>query len=142
MPDFGECEERLSFRKIVRKEKSRRFVILNPKCVPVRVVHIDGCVIRDPAKLRCDYLFIPTRSPAEIYVEFKGDDVGHAIKQIEATIPEVSEDIHRLGKHCFIVCGRVAPYLGTQIQKARSRFQRRFNARLKLKKDVIEHTLS
>ncbi|MGB2820414.1 MAG: hypothetical protein WBF17_05500, partial [Phycisphaerae bacterium] len=77
-----------------------------------------------------------------IYVELKGSAVGQGIKQIEATIPRVSEDARKLAKHCYIVSRCVPPKLLTRIQRAKVRFRRDYNAGLTVKNKVAEHKLA
>lgn len=138
MRDFPGCEKRVRKPQIVRKSSRSRFVIRNRDRVCVRVIDIDGCVITEG--LRCDYLFIPIGDPAEIYVELKGSGVRHGIRQIEATIPQVSEDARKSPKHCYIVSNRV-PKVQTDVQRAKVRFRRDYSAVLTVKNGVVKHKL-
>ena len=139
MRDFGECERPSRKPEIVVRERGCRFVVKNRKRISVRIVEIDDCVLTEG--LRCDWLFVATGNPTEIYVELKGSDIGHAIEQIKATIPEVSEDERSVPKHCYIVGRRVPPGVRTQVQLSRIRFRRAYNAVLTVKNKVAEHTL-
>ncbi len=146
MPDFGECEEQVRDRQIVRRDpdgskgkSSPKFVIQNPDRACVRVVQIDNCVITDG--LRCDWLFVAMGDPTEIYVELKGSDVGHAIEQIGETIAKVSEDVRTAPKRCYIVCTHVRPQLLTKIQRAQASFRRDCNAELKVRNMVVRQEL-
>ena len=139
MRDFGRCEERVCHPTIVREEKSRKFVIRNPGRVAVRVIRIDGCVITEGP--RCDWLFVPAGDPTEIYVELKGSAVRRGIEQIEATIPQVSEDARGLVKHCYIVSRRV-PKVQTDVQLAKAHFRQAYSAVLTVKSREAEHDLS
>jgi len=140
MRGFGQCEEVVCHPRIVREEKSRKFTINNPDRIPVRVVKIDGCVITKGR--RCDYLFIPESGEIEIYVELKGSGILDAIKQIETTIPQVSQDQRKLSKHCYIVTKGVHPSLATKRQKAMVRFRNEFNAALTVREKVATHSLA
>ena len=139
MRDFGECEKPCRKPEIVVRERGSRFVLKNPKGIKVRVVEIDGCVIKEGP--RCDWLFVATGDPTEIYVELKGSDIGHAIKQIKATIPQVSENARSVPKQCYIVGRRVPPGARPQVQLAQLRFPRAYSAKLMVRNSVAEHEL-
>jgi len=138
MRDFGQCEQVLRHPQIVRREKSREFRILNPGRLPVRVIRIDGCVItRGP---RCDWLFLASGDPTEIYVELKGSGIRRPVKQLEATIVAVSDHVHKAPKRCYIVTSRV-PRVQTIEQIAGDRFRRHYSAKLKVFSKVGQHRL-
>ncbi|MCX7044181.1 MAG: hypothetical protein NTX50_01675 [Candidatus Sumerlaeota bacterium] len=136
MANFGECEKTRSDPRIVLREKRSEICFLNPLRKAIREVRIDGCVIRDG--LRCDYLLIV--GCTEHYVELKGCDVDHAVKQIETTIRKVSADAKRLEKHSYIVSSR-CPALSPQIQGWKIKFRKEFNSSLQLKNRCMEQNL-
>lgn len=131
MPSFPECEKYKSDEKIVLQEKKSKITFLNPDRVKVLKIRVDGCVIKDNNSLRCDYMLIPN-SELEIYVELKGSDVQYAVKQIEATIQALSDDLKKKKKLCFVVSTRV-PKQTTSIQQIQSQFKKKFNASFRVK---------
>ena len=136
MANFGECEKTRSDSRIVLREMRSVICFLNPSRKEIREVRIDGCVIRDG--LRCDYLLIVDST--EHYVELKGSDVDHAVKQIETTIRRISADATRLAKHSYIVSSR-CPALSPQIQVWKSRFKKEFNSSFQIKNRYMEQKL-
>ena len=76
-------------------------------------------------------MLIPN-SELEIYVELKGSDVQYAVKQIEATIQALSDDLKKKKKLCFVVSTRV-PKQTTSIQQIQSQFKKKFNASFRVK---------
>jgi hypothetical protein len=144
MRDFGRCEKSARGKLIGRQAKGKKFTIHNPGKVKVRVIEIDGCVFtKETDGLRCDWLFVPTGGNVEIYVELKGSDIGHGIKQLESTIqnPKVSEGVCTAPKYCYIV-SRSCPALPTTLQRAKERFKKQYAAKLIVKNRLVEHDLT
>ena len=141
MRDFGRCETTESGAAIVRTAKFRTFRLVNPHRVKVQIIEVDGCFITEG--LRCDWLFVPTSDHLEVYVELKGSDVRHAIRQIEETIPQVSADARTAPKCCYVVSrGGHRPSMRTYIQNAAARFRRAYSAQLKTTgQGAATHTL-
>lgn len=142
MRDFGRCEElKCEHRIPVKPEKGKKFTIVNPNKAKVRVIRIDGCVITDG--LRCDWLFVPEGGGVQIYLELKGSDVGHGIKQLESTIknPKVTEGVHTIPKYCYIIysSNSMRP---VKLAAAKTRFKREYAAKLIPKKWQAEHNLT
>jgi len=133
MRSFPECEECNCNSKIPIKEPPNRseIIFLNPDAIAVRKIKVDGCVIKDNKTLRCDYILIPG-DDVEIYIELKGSDINHAVKQIESTIRKLSENPAKLKKLCFIVSTRV-PKQGTNTQNLQVQFKKKFNASFRVK---------
>jgi hypothetical protein len=103
-----------------------------------RKIRIDDCVpIQGPA---CDYLVVASDG-REHFVELKGKNVEHAIKQLESTIPQLS--LHIQSKKeiwCFIVCSE-SP-ISTKTQKFKEQFKKKFKATLKVKTGECEHMIA
>lgn len=137
MRDFGKCESVISHRKIVLQERRSRIVFGNESRRSVRVVEIDGCVITQGP--RCDYLVIPY-SQVEHYVELKGGDFSHAVRQLERTIREVSEAPKAGEKCCFVVSTR-CPRLTPRIQALSVRFKRQYNSVLIITRSGYKHPI-
>ncbi len=140
MKRFPKCEDNRNDSRIVLQENKSKILFLNPKKEDIVVVHVDGCAIDDPETLRCDYALIPC-DDVEIYVELKGSDVQHAVKQLESTLKLISDDYRQTKKLCFIVSTRV-PKQTTNIQKIQSNFKKKFNADFRVKNIQDEYDLS
>jgi len=142
MRDFGKCEKTRCDPVIPVEAHNCRFVIRNPKRLEVRVVDIE-CFLKDADWPRCDWLFVPAGDPTEVYVELKRTYDSAAIRQIEETIPRVSENKSSVPKVCYIVSlHNPVPRWDTTLQRARTRFGKRYNARLLTKKTPTEHKLT
>ncbi len=135
MNNFGKCEQIVNHSQIVLKEKRSKITFENGFHKNVRIIKIDGCVITEG--LRCDYLVI-TENKIENYVELKGSNILHAVKQLEQTISKVSEDPTRWVKYCFVISTR-CPLLTTKIQNIKYIFKKQYNAKLIIKNLQCQH---
>lgn len=140
MKSLPTCEEHLTHTKIVLQENKSKIIFLNPNQVNILKIRVDGCVISDNDTLRCDYALIPSTG-VEIYVELKGSDIAHAVKQIESTIELLSAAPQKIKKLCFIVSTRV-PKQTTNVQQLQSQFKKKFNASFRIKNIQDEYDLS
>ena len=100
-------------------------------------VEVDACVITEGP--RCDWLVRvdDAISKEEVYVELKGSDLRHAVAQLEATIDRLCAGGGRLRKRCYVVFSR-NPLTGTDVQRYKARFHRRFGAVFNLERDRAE----
>lgn len=126
MKSLPECEEYRTDTKIVLQENRSKITFLNPNQDKILTIKIDGCVISDNNVLRCDYAIVLSNE-VEIYIELKGSDISHAVKQIESTIKLLWEDPKKRRKLCFVVSTRV-PRQTTRVQNLQSQFKKNFNA--------------
>ena len=76
-------------------------------------IKIDGCEIIDNNVLKCDFMIIKNDEAIEIYIELKGSDIQHAIKQIMATID--SKGSKSAAKYGVVVATSIPP--GTTLNK-------------------------
>jgi hypothetical protein len=107
MKSFPECERVKRDPRIVLEENKRKITFLNHNRRMIRKIKVDGCVFeKGDSTLRCDYALDPGNG-VEIYVELKGSDIEHAVKQLESTITQISKDARKAKKLCFIVSSRV-----------------------------------
>ena len=67
-----------------------------------------------------------------MYIELKGQDLEHAMKQISSTITKLSSDPKKSEKRSYIICTR-SPLSSTQIQTFKRIFKRDFNSTLEIK---------
>ncbi len=121
------CNENTRNRIVSVKERGKKFQIINESSSLVNKVTVDGCYIKEG--LKCDYLFeIIQKEAVEkvFYVELKGKDVEHGIKQLEATINHCRSEHQNSEKKCYIVASRY-PKSSTSSQKLKSKFRRRNN---------------
>jgi hypothetical protein len=140
MKRFPQCEKYRTDTKIVFQESKSKMTFLNLNQDKILTVKVDGCAICDNETLRCDYALVPF-AEIEIYVELKGHDIHHAVKQIESTIRLLSDDPKKIRKLCFVVSTRV-PKQTTTIQQLQSQFKKKFNANFRIKNNQDEFDLS
>lgn len=140
MKSLPECEEYKSDARLVLQENKSKITFLNPRQNQVLIIRVDGCVIKDNKILRCDYAIVPC-DEVEIYVELKGSDISHAVKQIESTIKLLSDNPQKTKKLCFVVSTRV-PKQSTSVQQLQSQFKKKFNASFRIKNVQDSYDLS
>ena len=131
-----ECIQKVRSRLIVFEEKRSKLTIVNNKGITATRVKVDGCEINEG--IRCDYLLIADN--VEHFIELKGQDIEHAIKQIQRTIRLLSSDSRSSSKVSFVVCTR-SPMTSATIQNYRVNFLREFNSQLHVKGPTFEYHL-
>jgi len=77
-----ECSEIVDHKEIVFKENRSKLTILNPNRLIGKRLEVDGCEITEG--IRCDYLLLI--KSLEMFIELKGQDIHHAIEQLERTM--------------------------------------------------------
>lgn len=138
MKEFQGCETVTSDPDIVvsdpgSKNKRSKFRLRNSKRNSIKVIQVDSCAIKNG--IRCDYLLIlPNKK--ELYVELKGSDVKHAVKQIARSIDLLSCNCQSVVKLCFIASTR-CPINSTDIQILKKKFRKEYNAKLIIKNGEI-----
>ncbi len=81
---MSSCIQSVNHSQIKCEEKQSKFVLLNPQRKPVDYITVDGCIYpRGHHDLCCDYAL--NFDNTTVFVELKGSDIAHAIKQILAT---------------------------------------------------------
>lgn len=118
------------------KEKRSTFRFLNPDQKKVKCILVDGCALTMGD--RCDHLLVDENG-VEHFIELKGCDIMHAVKQLESSIKQLSTNKGR--NYSFIVSTR-SPLTGPDIQIFKKKFKQRYNSELIVKTIVCEHTHS
>jgi len=81
---MSNCIQSVSDSNIKCEEKQSKFILLNPECKPVDYITVDGCIYpRGHHELCCDFAL--NFEDKTVFVELKGSDITHAIKQVLAT---------------------------------------------------------
>lgn len=111
------------------KEQRSLLNLINTDEVDSTKVDVDGCEIDDDG-IKCDYLHIA--KGIEMYIELKGQDIPHALKQIERTINLLSSNAKTQVKISYIICTR-SPLSSTEIQSYDREFRRKYNSKLIVK---------
>jgi hypothetical protein len=121
------CRTKSCQKLFVFEEKRSKLTLENVKEVESEIIKVDGCEISDQTA-RCDYLL--TTEQLEMYVELKGQDINHAIIQIESTIERLSTG--NRAKRAYIICARV-PMASPELQMLALQAKKRLNYALIVK---------
>jgi hypothetical protein len=125
---YKTCSKITNNKKVSLEENKSKIVFHNQSQKDLELVKVDGCLITDG--LRCDYLIIEDNN-FEHFVELKGCDVSHAIKQLTASFKlSVCSKTHE--KKAYIVSSR-CPVSSPEIQILKLKFKKDFNALLSIK---------
>lgn len=111
------------------KEQRSSLILENKEQVSSIKIHVDGCEIDDDG-IRCDYLHIA--KGIEMYIELKGQDLTHAMHQIERTMKKLSSNLQKQLKISYIICTR-SPLSSTEIQNYDRQFRSKYNSKLIIK---------
>lgn len=80
--------------RTVAKEKGRKFSIKNKSKKTVCKVRVDSCLLTEPNKKKCDFLFKVCETERYFLVELKGTDVNYAVEQIESTFATLNSKLN------------------------------------------------
>ena len=88
-----DCLEFSDKRKILKvEENSRKFEGINAKQKPFELYRVDDCLITEGQ--RCDYLLLNCSEELVAYlIELKGSDLIHAVRQIDTTLSQFSNEL-------------------------------------------------
>ena len=104
---------------------ARSAILLNFERVQIRRIRMDGC-LAPTGSVTADWI-ISKPQAADVVVELKGKNVGHAVDQIEATLTFWStHDEHANGQviGAWIVCSEY-PRASTKVARYRERLRAR-----------------
>lgn len=110
----------------VFSEQRSQLTLKNKDEVKSTKIHVDGCEIDDDG-IRCDYLHLAKE--IEIYIELKGQDLLHAMNQIQRTIKILGSKKKGQVRVCYIICTR-SPLATTEIQHYGRYFKAKYNSKL------------
>ncbi|MBD0852647.1 hypothetical protein [Maribacter arenosus] len=122
------CIQKTNNKIIVFQENRSKLIILNKNQINTTKVTVDGCEIT--SGLRCDFMLLAQE--LEYFIELKGQDIEHSIKQLIATINKLSSNPKNMEKSSFIICTR-SPLSSASIQNLQVKFKKNFNSKLIIK---------
>jgi hypothetical protein len=142
IPD--QCADHRKVERIVCAEQGRKITFLNPKKRPVVKYSIDSCAplrrhLADGTCKLCDFVVIDWRKD-EHYVELKGRNVGHALKQLESTILQLRSEGAVGVVYCWIIT-TASPSNTAKSLNRKAQFKKRFKARLEIRTNQHVHSL-
>lgn len=74
-------------------ENGKRFSFKNPDNLKICKVQVDGCLINDQNKKKCDYFFSVPQLNKYYLVELKGKHIEIALEQITETFVHVNKNL-------------------------------------------------
>lgn len=114
---------------IVFKEKKSKLIFENEKQNEYNKITVDGCVITRGD--RCDNLLESCQFSDQYFIELKGSDSSHAIKQLKATFEQLLSNKESIKKMAFIVFSNSTPNNNTGRQKTEKQFKKQYGVNLK-----------
>ena len=104
-------------------------------------IKVDGCLIPDQTKNKCDFAFLICPERHFLFVELKGTDIEHGIKQLLDTINffRSKTAIPKGNVTAYIVSSAVPANANEKIREAKMRFKRDVGKDLIVKNNLCEH---
>ena len=100
-----QCIVYRDFRKqAICEEKKKRYNLINDKNYKIGLFHMDGGIICDELNIqKCDFLYViyDEDCPTAVFVELKGGDINHAVRQLKESIDMYGASLNRR------VCARI-----------------------------------
>ena len=138
---MNNCSSIHSNPTIIFKDQKnpQKLIIDNSVRYDVEQIEVDGCAITND-QIRCDFLLVvPSHCEyQEYYIELKGTDLAHALKQILNTVSILSKKQTKLMMG-FIICNR-SPMTTTEIQNLKVQARKK-NIILVVKSKLYTHKL-
>ena len=79
----------------------------------------------------------------EHFVELKGTDVAHALKQLDGTILKLTDKANKTKKvFAYVVCTNIAPQISGFVQKMKAKFFTQYKAKLDIRERRLETKIS
>lgn len=108
IPD--ECVEFDEERKVCTAfEKGKIYRLNNNSSYRIRKVKVDKCVAQEVGERRCDYLLDIKRIQRVIFIELKGGDLAHALRQVYSAITFLKGEFKNFQFDARIVGSRDVP---------------------------------
>lgn len=130
-----DCREETREKNVTREERKKRYNLLNPERYKVTVFKIDGGIVHNEEDvLACDYLyFVHKTKPKAVFVELKGKDIAHAIKQITNSMDMIAGDFPEAEKMARIIC-RSVPRIANDgiVIRAKKELKLKHNANIEI----------
>ena len=130
----NECCNTNNNKLVIFQEARSKLIVENIDEVQATKVKVDGCEIT--RGIRCDYLYLI--KGIEIFIELKGQDIQHAIEQLETTINKLSANSKNHKKKSFVICTR-SPLNSASIQNIQVKFRKKYNSELIVKSSPYKH---
>lgn len=142
--DKDGCVDFYDDRKIITvKDKGNKqtYIGKNDSSKNFCKIRIDDCLIKDGTK--CDFLLISKDIKKAFFIELKGSDLLHALKQIESTINYFKNKLNNYSLNARIVLNkqRTPDLKSTQLIKF-EKMLKKYNGDLKKQSPKLEEVIS
>ena len=115
------CIEQTSNPLIVFKEKKAKITFQNTSRKEYQSVTVDGCVIKEGNK--CDFLLVSNEYGDQYFVELKGENVNHAVEQLETSMEQLMDKRKNVIHKAFVVSSNAGMKIDTHRQVIEKRFK-------------------
>lgn len=115
------CIRQTSNPLIVFKEKKAKITFQNTEHKEYQHITVDGCVIKEGNK--CDFLLVSNEYGDQYFVELKGEDVNHAVEQLEASMELLLDKRKNIIHKAFVVSSNSGMKINTHRQVIEKRFK-------------------
>lgn len=127
--NFSPFQQEKVRKQLRLQEKGISYVLELKPAMNSCAFQIDGYIIKSAETDKCDFVALVRHeeSWAELYVELKGSDIAHAIKQIETTItsPIFKNTVRSLRRARVVTANRIPANTGNSIiEKAKVNFKK------------------
>ena len=90
---YQDCTVCSNGSKIPVEENKRKYVLSNSSSREVCRVRIDGCLIQNQDRAKCDFMIIICNTEDVYFIELKGKDLIRAVEQLFQTIEDFRSEI-------------------------------------------------
>ncbi len=127
--------------KTSAKEKNRTFTIDKRKSPNEQFcrIEVDNCLIKDSTIRKCDFVFVRSINNDHYFVELKGSDTEHALKQLENTIKyfKKQSDLKKNQIFAYIVSSRVPSNSNQRFNNLKKKFRKNLTADLRIETNKL-----
>lgn len=107
---LDKCIEFDEKRKIcIAYEKGKTYRLTNNSSYKIRKVKVDNCLPQNKGEKRCDYLMEISSIKRVIFIELKGGDLAHALKQLNSAIIYLKTEFRNYQLDARIIGSRDVP---------------------------------
>jgi hypothetical protein len=100
------CTECSQIPIITVSENKSKYSLNNPQRREVCKVVIDGCLMTGDQGKQCDYLLLSCDTSVAYFIELKGKDLSHAIRQLDQSIDQLSSNLDGLRINARVVLSK------------------------------------
>ncbi len=127
--ELQQCLKNCDTRKMIALEEHKKRYVLQNNGDVVAVYRVDGQMIDSTDTTKCDNMIVDVSSVLAVLIEFKGQDLRHALDQIETTYQFVLPAVGR-----YKLYGRIVTSNRTNVPNLRTNPQY-----LRIQKAFMKH---